>query len=158
MVMLAGMIVCGVGFVGVTAAYFRAASTHAITLKYLYSHDFDNFFTDNMDFDATIKAANKLVRFSFSARTIFDFEHRARWVSYYIPLDNNTFGICIWLVAHTDDIVLPKFDSEINITNDGMLGSGALSSKDLIFSRRIYIYYEMILTDNQMAEVQHEAT
>jgi hypothetical protein len=39
-----------------------------------------------------------------------------------------------------------------------MLGSGILAGKDLTFSRRIYIYHELVLTDSQIADIQHEAT
>jgi hypothetical protein len=158
MIALAGMIVCGIGVIGFSGVYFWPTAAPVITLKYLYDHDFGNFMTDNIGFDLTVKVADKAVKFSFSARMIFDFEHRSRWLSYYIPLDQNTFGISAWLIAHTDDLIIPKFDNEVSETNGGMLGSGALSSKELTFSRRIYIYHEFILTDSQMAEVQHEAT
>ena len=158
MIALAGMIVCGVGALGFAGIYFWPKATPPITLKYLYDHDFGNFMTDNIDFSATVEVADKPVKFSFSSRMVFDFEHRARWFAYYIPFDDNTFGICVWLVAHTDDTMLPKFDSDVNVINGGMLGSGSLAGKELTFSRRIYIYHQFILTDSQMAEVQHEAT
>jgi hypothetical protein len=158
------MIVLGVGFVICLVWYWNVSSDQSakpppeITLKYLYDHDFGNtFMTDNIDFNVEMKVNDKPVAFSFSARMIFDFEHRARWLYYYIPLNNDTLGICYWLISHTEDIVIPKIDSEAIITNSGMLGSGALSGKELTFSRRIYIYHEMILTDFEMADIQHEA-
>jgi hypothetical protein len=169
-----GMIVLGVGFVICFVWYRNALNNIApatptasdqlakpsseITIKYLYDHDFGNtFMTQNVDFNIELKVNDKPVAFSFSARLIFDFEHRARWLYYYIPLNKDTLGICFWLIAHTEDIVIPKMDNDINITNSGMLGSGALSGKDLTFSRRIYIYHEMILTDFEMADLQHDA-
>jgi len=98
MIVLSGMLACGIGFLAFTGVYFWPTATPAtpeMTLKYLYGHDSDKFLTENTDFNVAAKIADKSVDFSFSARMTFDFEHRARWVSYYIPLDLNTFGICI---------------------------------------------------------------
>lgn len=155
---LSGMIVCGIAALGFATIYFWPMGAPLITLRYLYDHDFGNFLTDNTDFNMTLNVADKPVKFAFSARMVFDFEHRARWIAYYIPFDTNTFGICVWLAAHTDDVMLPKLDSEAEVRNSGMLGSGSLSGKELIFSRRIFLYHQFILTDSQMGEIQHEAT
>jgi hypothetical protein len=87
---------------------------------------------------------------------VLDFEHRAKWLYAYIPLNNGTYRASLWLVQNSDTII-DELEREVQVINDNMLGIGAMAVKDLIFSRRIYIYHEMLLTDRDRTMIQSEA-
>jgi len=135
-----------------------AASRHRdenITLRYLYDHDYGNYLTQGKDYTmglVEIPAA----RITISVKMILDFEHRAKWLYAYLPLNNGTYRASLWLAQNTDTII-DELEREVPITNDNMLGTGAMSGKDLIFSRRIYIYHDMTLTDKERTMIQSEA-
>jgi hypothetical protein len=155
MLALIGMVLCTVGFAGFATIYFWPAPQEPITLRYLYDHDYGNYLTQAKDYTlglVEIPAA----RITISVKMVLDFEHRAKWLYDYIPMSNGTYRACQWLINNADNLI-DEFEREGSVTNNNMLGSGAMSVKDLIFSRRIYIYHEMVLTDNERITLQYDA-
>ena len=151
-----GAAVCVVGFAGFATIYFWPSPREAITLRYLYDHDYGNYLTQGKDYTmGLVEIPN--ARITFSVKTVLDFEHRAKWLYSYIPMNNGTFRACQWLIDNADNII-NELEREVSVTNDTMLGTGVMSTKDLIFSRRIYVYHELPITDKDRIALESDAS
>ena len=126
------------------------------TLFELFKSDFSNLAKLSNEVTATIGntdgtfAYNILVNFSI----YFDFNANSKFYSFYIPKspDSQSFNFCTHLAKEYPNIINKVSESVTTSTKDP--GGPLISSRDLVFSGRIYLYHEDEMTLKQRAELE----
>jgi hypothetical protein len=82
--------------------------------------------------------------------------YRTKYIIYYIPHSQYTFGLIKSLGSVSKEIV-NAVDGTINFNTRNLLDSSSVMLKDLAFSGTVYIFYEDdILSDDQIAHITSE--
>ena len=85
-----------------------------------------------------------------------DFKKKFRLLAFYIPHTFNTHDIAMWVASNADSII-NEFDADLRITVPRAGDTGGFSSKDLVFSRLVYLYYEVIMSNDQILDIMNNA-
>jgi hypothetical protein len=86
------------------------------------------------------------------AKMVLDFTNRVRWLAYYIPQTSNTKEPCDWVIKNTN-LVLNDFDNKTYVVASGPNDAGGTTQRELVFSKRIFIYYEWILSNGEISDI-----
>jgi len=78
----------------------------------------------------------------------WDFSARAAFVGFFIPSDPDTCEVC----AYISDHVKWPLEMAAGVPRGGRTGERT-ESKDLVFTGRVFLYHESILTLQQRAEL-----
>jgi hypothetical protein len=134
----------------------KPAEKHIETLLELYKSDFSNLVKLPNEITASFGntdgtfAYNILVKVSIS----FDYNANIKFYSFYVPKspDNQSFNFCTHLAKEYPNII--NKISESVTTSAKEPGGPLISSRDLVFSGRIYLYHEDEMTLKQKAELE----
>jgi hypothetical protein len=126
------------------------------TLFELFKSDFSNLAKLSNEVTATIGntdgtfAYNILVKYSI----FFDFNANSKFYSFYIPKspDSQSFNFSTHLAIEYPTIINRLSEAVTTSTKDP--GGPLISSSDLVFSGRIYLYHEDEMTLKQKAELE----
>jgi len=82
----------------------------------------------------------------------YDFEARAKFLSFFIPSSLNFYDACKDVAQNTEQIIK---DAETGVeVQGGRLGElGMTNGRDISFSGRVYIYHEMPMTTTEVYEL-----
>ncbi len=83
---------------------------------------------------------------------IWEIETGTEFVLYYIPFETETPEICIYLSDYYEQVL--KWAHEIRAERKAPGESEQVSSKGLVFSKRIFIYHESYLSPEQIIQVR----
>jgi hypothetical protein len=120
-----------------------------LTLHYLFKHDFDNTLRLSQQISVTEKTTGKIV--TFEAQAYLDHPARSEFVGVYLPYttSDDTFIKCQLF----SDSYKELLDHPTTESTAGMVGEEMMSSKDLLFSGRVFIYHENTLSLEQRASL-----
>jgi hypothetical protein len=126
----------------------QPTATRPPTLRDLFKSDFSNVmkFTDD-SCEIQWKDGTKS---GFSCQAYLDFEGKSEFVGFYVPSSQRTFDICLRLQDAPTDVVR-KVPEHAAIT--GGYRDEATSLKDLVFTGRVFLYHDDILTITQKAAI-----
>jgi hypothetical protein len=160
MIALAGMIGCGAGFAGLyfwptphsgSVTGHHDASPPDITVHNLFLDDFERgsykviqgFSTD------LYRDGKNLGNFPFEIGMYGDFQAKSLFMSLYVPGSDTAFDLISWFsTGHKDYLYDVRKNVHIWTASPGT--QNQLLSDDLIFTRKIYVYYENILSTGQL--------
>ncbi len=80
-------------------------------------------------------------------RLHFDFNSNTTYISYFIPANAHPYDACLFLINNTD-LALSLLDSFESA--GGYIGEELMSTKDLKFSGRVFLYHENDLPQQQL--------
>ena len=110
------------------------------TLKKLFDEDFPNTMRQNADRQLTFGSDPTVV--TIPEKVYLDFAAKTKFVGYFIPLSApSPYSICEFL-SEMPQTTINDFDSKAEIKGGRSTEVTLTSSKDLIFSGRVYIYHE----------------
>jgi len=123
-----------------------------LTLEELFKTDFSSLnkwsysamFTDPSD-GATIPMEEQMH---------IDYQAYSRFLSFYLPYSPHAYNACVWVAGHPNEI-LDQMDKNEVITRDPTQQHG-ISTKELKFSSRVYIYTLSDFTLSQQAALEAE--
>jgi hypothetical protein len=88
------------------------------------------------------------------ARVHFDFDSNTKYISYFIPRCPDLLEVCLELLAEPNFTLSIADGLEIQ---QNFPGEQPISSKDLKFSGRVFIYSESELPDEDLASIKQQA-
>jgi hypothetical protein len=87
-------------------------------------------------------------------RVHFDFNSNTKYISCFLPECDNPVGLCVGILKSLDQILSMADDVEVQ----SMLpGEKPMTSKDLLFSGRVFIYSESAIENSLLEKLQGEA-
>ena len=121
-----------------------------ITLHELYEHDFDNTLKASSPFAVTEQATGKEI--DFEAQIYQDFPARSKFIGVYLPYttSEDTFR----KIQIFSDVYQRFLDQPRPEADSAFVGEEMMSSKDLTFSGRIFVYHENALSLEQRASLE----
>jgi hypothetical protein len=135
----------------------RAPAERPKSLHDLYKSDFSNFMKSSTDETATVGNPDGTLayRISFGASIYSDYAGNSKFYSFYIPKapDNQSFNFCTHLAKQYPEIMKRLSDSVLTSVKERP-SDPSISSKDLTFSGRIYLYQEDEMALRQKAELE----
>ena len=128
-----------------------------ISLHDLYKSDFSNLFKLSNELKAYVVNSDGTQGFnmSFGASISFDYSGNSKFYSIYIPKAqaDQSFRLCMYLAWAYPDI-MRQLSNKVFTEAKPLPSDPLISSKDLTFSGRIYIYHEDDMTFRQRAEIE----
>ena len=125
------------------------------SLRKLFDKDFNNILrvSSKRMFDIEDKQTKKIKKISFTERMYLDFSSRSKFLGYYIPSSFYAYDLIrIFSDIYTETI--KHFDSGAKVKAWYRSDLTQTSQKELVFSGRIYIYHEDMLSLQQLAELE----
>jgi hypothetical protein len=99
------------------------------------------------------KPDGKTETVTISEKEYLDFQGKSKFLSYYIPTSDYAYEICEYL-PDLYKTTMKDMESKSEVRGGIAQDSSLTSSKDLIFTGRIYIYYEDIFSSHQLAQLE----
>lgn len=126
-------------------------STELISLEKIFKDDFPN--TMRQSFNAEINTPFGIIK--IIEQEYMDFDSKSKFLGFYIPFCSHTYDICKILANECENIMKSMEHMEQAKATFWMpTDSAQTSSDDLIFSGRVYIYYEDYLSLQQLADLE----
>lgn len=148
MVALAGMIVCGVGFLGFVGIYFWPRPA-PVTLASLFQSDFKKESAAFLTRTMTVHPHDNSWKVTVTVREFMDFDTNSKFISVFVPDNGHTFEACVGVAQNLplETSGTEKFGAFFGIGGD----SNLTWSNKLKFTGRVYLYHEGVLDLQQMA-------
>ncbi len=163
MIAIGGMIACGVGFLGFAGVYFwptlglpklagnQVTSTAEITVHNLFEDDFQTGSYKMIQGLETplYKDGKSIGTFPFEIGFYGDFQAKSLFMSFYAPASDHAFELISWFSNAYKDYL---YDAKRNIhvwTASPSTQTQSISD-DLVFTKKVYMYHENILSTAQM--------
>lgn len=83
-----------------------------------------------------------------------DYQGYSRFLSFYLPYSPHTYSACLWIADHSSDILAQMDKNEV--TTYAPAEQHGISTKELKFSGRIYIYTLSHFTLKEQAELDEK--
>jgi hypothetical protein len=130
----------------------QIASERPPSLLDLYKSDFSQFMSYFMH--PSIEENGKSI-YSFESRIYYDFNGGSKFYSFYFPANSRSYEFCLDFAAHYQQ-TLDELNNNIaaKVNDPANANSGGISSDDLKFSGRFFIYYEGDLSTAQLASIE----
>jgi hypothetical protein len=125
------------------------------TLFELFNTDFSNLLKLSSEVTATIGNTDGTSHNIAAKVSVYsDYIANSKFYSFYIPKSpvNQSFDVCTRLAKEYPNIINKISDSVITSTKEP--GGPSISSRDLVFSGRIYLYHENDMSLKQKAELE----
>lgn len=112
------------------------------------------------DFQKVLNVADKLTiskatyKIDIRIRVHQDFDSNTKYLSFYIPKSADSFQVLTDLINNLDKILAIGDGVEVQC---GLPGEKQISSKDLLFSGKIFVYSESEIENGQLENLQTEA-
>jgi hypothetical protein len=121
------------------------------TLYSLFKHDFDSTVRISGPFTVKEKDTNKTIA-EFDAQIYMDFPARSKFIGVYFPrtTPDETVKQCELFADYLQGIL----GMQMPEATSAFVGEEMMSSKDLIFSGRVFIYHEDSLSLEQRASLE----
>ena len=121
-----------------------------LTMKDLFETDFTSgSFGGEMDLQ--VRNTSPVIRLSFQVVT--DFISRTKFLAVYVPASPEAFNVCLY-VADSNQTLLNSMDDTMTMSTTIPGQTAATTSKDLIFSRLVYVYLDADFTLQQLAALE----
>jgi hypothetical protein len=134
----------------------KPAGKHIETLLELFKSDFSNLMKLSNEITASIGNTDGTFAYNILVKdsVYLDYNANIKFYSFYIPKspDNQSFNFCTHLAKEYPNIISKLSDSVTTSAKDP--GDPLISSRDLVFSGRIYLYHEDEMTLKQKAELE----
>lgn len=120
-----------------------------LTLHYLYQHDFDGTYRLTRPYSVVEEATGTTI--DFEAQVYMDFPARSKFIGVYFPhaSPEETIKKCQIFSDFYQD-----FMNHMPESSSAFVGEEMMLSKDLVFSGRVFIYHEDLLTLEQRASLE----
>jgi hypothetical protein len=119
------------------------------SLLHLFETQFPN--TSRYELEVTITLPDKQP-LSIRAKRYVDFGAKAKFMGFYIPSSSLTYDVCAYLADGYKE-TLQHMDSTFKVGGKVLGESSPTKPEDLVFSGRIYIYYESDLSPVQIGKL-----
>jgi hypothetical protein len=163
MIALVGMIACGAGLAGFAGAYFwpvpgastpinlATETTPDITVHNLFLDDFQTGSYKMILSRSTplYKEGRNIGEFPFEMGFYGDFQAKSLFMSFYAPGSARAFELISWFSNAYKDYLYDA-TKNIHIWSASPGTQNPLLSGDLLFTKKIYVYYENIMTSEQL--------
>lgn len=120
-------------------------------LRNLFDTDFKDYF--GFGSEVTIPSPNGNGTLAIPVRLLMDFSTRSQFLAYFIPMSIDPMYACPWIVK-LPMRTIELFAKRMKMTSILPGETAGTTSTDLVFSRRIYVYYEPPLSLQQLAALE----
>lgn len=131
------------------------ALTKKPNLHGLFDNDFNTLLRSGQDrnIGAKSKDGTKEITVKISEKEYLDFQGKSKFLGYYVPYSPVAYGICEYL-PDLFKISMEELESSAEVKGGFPWDSHQTSSRELVFSGRIYIYHENDFTLQQLAALE----
>jgi hypothetical protein len=123
------------------------------TLHDVYKADMGRFAGFATTIAMTLASPTTSLDVNVEAAVHFDFDARSKFLSFYISRDQPTFDICAAIGSGGFQKILDGPLSVVSMISALPGDTSKTASEELVFSRRIFIYYDGDLTIQQQAAI-----
>jgi len=123
-------------------------STELPNLEKIFKDDFPNVMKHSLG--AEVNTPFGIVK--IIEQEYMDFNSKSKFLGFYIPFCSHPYDICEFLAGECENIM--KSMEQVKVTGGMVTDSAQTSSDNLIFSGRVYIYYEDDLSLQQLADLE----
>jgi hypothetical protein len=124
-----------------------------LTMRNLFDTDFTTGSTGSELTVMTSKPGEQKVIQKIPYKIFTDFTSKTKFIGIYIPYSPQSFTECEYVISHYE-IMLHTIEKILSISSRLPGDTSDISSKDLVFSKLIYVYLESDFTLKQLAHLE----